>query len=143
VSTTTEKSGSQGPGLLVRILWFVFLGWWLAGLANVIGYLLCLTIVGLPAGFMLFNRIPSILTLRPRTIHTTTTIGDDGIVHVSETIVTQRNFFLRALWFLVIGWWFGAIWSVIAFTLCVLVITLPFGVMAYNRLPAVMTLRRY
>lgn len=143
MSTTTEKTGSQGPGLLVRILWFVFLGWWLAGVANVLGYLLCLTIIGLPAGFMLFNRIPSTLTLRPRTVHTTTTVGDDGVVYVYETIVTQRNFFVRALWFLVVGWWFGAIWSAIAFTLCVLVVTLPLGVMAYNRLPAVMTLRRY
>jgi uncharacterized membrane protein YccF (DUF307 family) len=143
VSTTTEKTGSQDPGLLVRILWFVFLGWWLAGVANVLGYLLCLTIIGLPAGFMLFNRIPSILTLRPRTVHTTTTVGADGVVYVSETIVTQHNVFVRALWFLIVGWWFGAIWSAIAFTLCVLVVTLPLGVMAYNRLPAVMTLRRY
>jgi uncharacterized membrane protein YccF (DUF307 family) len=139
----TEKTGSQGPGLLVRILWFVFLGWWLAGLANLLGYLLCLTIIGLPAGFMLFNRIPSILTLRPRTVHMTTTVGDDGAVYVTEAIVEQRGFFLRAIWFLVIGWWLGAIWSAVAFTLCVLVITLPLGVMAYNRLPAVMTLRRY
>lgn len=143
MSTSVEKTGSQGPNVLVRILWFVFLGWWLAGVANLVGYLLCLTIIGLPAGFMLFNRIPSILTLRPRTIHTTTTIGEDGVTYVTEAIVRQRGFLLRTIWFLFVGWWLGAFWSGIAFLLCVLVITLPLGVMAYNRLPAVMTLRRY
>jgi len=42
-----------------------------------------------------------------------------------------------------VGWWFGSFWSVLAWLLCVLVLTLPLGVMMYNRLPAVMTLRRY
>ena len=50
---------------------------------------------------------------------------------------------LRAVWFLLVGWWFGAIWSTVAWLLCVSLIGLPFGVMMYNRLPAVMTLRRY
>ena len=56
--------GSQGPGLLVRTLWFIFIGWWLTGLVNVVAYVIALTIVGLPLAFMIFNRLPTVLTLR-------------------------------------------------------------------------------
>jgi uncharacterized membrane protein YccF (DUF307 family) len=126
----------------VRALWFVFVGWWLAGIANLVGYLLCLTIIGLPVGFMIFNRIPSVLTLRPRTIHITAH-EVDGVVYQTEARVAQRGFLLRAVWFIVVGWWLGALWSGAAWVLCVLIVTLPLGVMMYNRLPAIMTLRRY
>lgn len=49
---------------LVRIIWFVFVGWWLAALFLAAGYVLCLTIIGLPFGFMLFDAAPWALTLR-------------------------------------------------------------------------------
>jgi uncharacterized membrane protein YccF (DUF307 family) len=66
-----------------------------------------------------------------------------GVTHIIETRVPQRGFFLRAVYFVLIGWWFGAIWSALAWLLCITVIGIPVGVMMYNRLPAVMTLRRY
>lgn len=49
---------------LLRALWFVFVGWWLAGIFLVLGYLCCLTIIGLPLGFWLFDAVPWALTLR-------------------------------------------------------------------------------
>ena len=49
---------------LLRALWFVFVGWWLAGLALTVGYFLCMTIIGLPFGFALFDAVPAMLTLR-------------------------------------------------------------------------------
>jgi uncharacterized membrane protein YccF (DUF307 family) len=133
---------SEGPPLLVRALWFIFIGWWLTGLVNVLAYLIALTIIGLPLAFMIFNRLPTVLTLRPRTVHTTHEVSG-GVTHITETLVPQRNFVGRAVYFILIGWWFGGIWSVLAWLLCITVIGLPVGVMMYNRLPAVMTLRRY
>jgi uncharacterized membrane protein YccF (DUF307 family) len=133
---------SDGPPLLVRALWFVLIGWWLTGLVNVLAYLIALTIIGLPLAFMIFNRLPTVLTLRPRTVHTTHEVSG-GVTHITETRVPQRGFFGRAVYFIFIGWWFGAIWSVLAWLLCITVIGIPVGVMMYNRLPAVMTLRRY
>ena len=53
---------SEGPGLLVRALWFIFIGWWLTGIVNVLAYLIALTVIGLPVAFMIFNRLPSVLT---------------------------------------------------------------------------------
>ena len=133
---------SDGPPLLVRAIWFIFVGWWLTGLVNVLAYLIALTIIGLPLAFMIFNRLPTVLTLRPRTVHTTHEVSG-GVTHITETRVPQRAFFLRAVYFVLIGWWFGAIWSALAWLLCITVIGIPVGVMMYNRLPAVMTLRRY
>jgi uncharacterized membrane protein YccF (DUF307 family) len=49
---------------LLRALWFVFVGWWLAGIYLALGYLLCVTIIGLPFGFWLFDAVPWALTLR-------------------------------------------------------------------------------
>jgi uncharacterized membrane protein YccF (DUF307 family) len=57
--------------------------------------------------------------------------------------VSRSAAFGHALYFILIGWWFGAIWSLLAWLLCITVIGIPVGVMMYNRLPAVMTLRRY
>jgi len=133
---------SDGPGLLVRAIWFVFVGWWLTGIVNVIAYLIALTIIGLPFAFMIFNRLPSVLTLRPRTVQTTHTVVD-GVTYATETTIPQRAFWKRTVYFVLVGWWLGAIWSVLSWLLCVLILTLPLGVMMYNRLPAAMTLRRY
>jgi uncharacterized membrane protein YccF (DUF307 family) len=133
---------SDGPGILIRTVWFIFVGWWLTALVNVVAYVVALTIIGLPIAFMIFNRLPTVLTLRPRTVHTTHETAD-GVAYVGDTTVPQQSFLARAVYFILVGWWFGAIWSVIAWLLCVSLIGLPFGVMMYNRLPAVMTLRRY
>ena len=82
---------SDGPPLLVRAIWFIFIGWWLTGLVNVLAYLIALTIIGLPLAFMIFNRLPTVLTLRPRTVHTTHEVSG-GVTHITETRVPQRGF---------------------------------------------------
>jgi uncharacterized membrane protein YccF (DUF307 family) len=50
--------------ILLRILWFGLVGWWLAGIVLVVGYVLCLTLIGMPLGFLLFDATPALLTLR-------------------------------------------------------------------------------
>jgi uncharacterized membrane protein YccF (DUF307 family) len=133
---------AAGPGLLVRALWFFFIGTWLSWLAIAVAYLCCLTIVGLPVGFWIFNRLPVILTLRPRTDIRMTQVVD-GITYVSGGGVAQRPLWLRAIWFVLVGWWFGAIYMAVAWLLCVILITLPVGLWLFNRVGAVMTLLRY
>ena len=49
---------------LLRVIWFFLLGWHVAGYAILIGYVLCLTILGLPAGLWILNRIPLLMTLK-------------------------------------------------------------------------------
>jgi uncharacterized membrane protein YccF (DUF307 family) len=50
---------------------------------------------------------------------------------------------MRAIWFICFGFWFGAIWMAVANVLCVLILTMPFGIAMFNRVGAVMTLMRY
>ena len=69
--------------------------------------------------------------------------SQDGITYITDSRVPQRAFLGRAVYFVLVGWWLGAVWSALAWLLCVTVLGLPLGVMMYNRLPAVLTLRRY
>ncbi|MBK8432432.1 MAG: hypothetical protein IPL28_14560 [Chloroflexi bacterium] len=48
---------------------------------------------------------------------------------------------MRALYFLVIGWWFSLIWATLGWLLCLTIIGLPLGVVMLNTLPAVTTLQ--
>ena len=55
----------------------------------------------------------------------------------------QVFFLTRLFYFLLIGWWFSLIWSLLAWLLCLSIIGLPFGVLMFNRLPGVTTLMRH
>lgn len=131
-----------GPSLIVRILWYVFIGWWLSALVIVLAYALMLTIIGIPAAFALFNRIPQALTLRPRTVRYGVEMRD-GVAYLTSGTIQQRPWIWRALYFLLIGWWFGAVWLVAAWAIGLLIITLPITFLMYNRTSAVMTLQRH
>ncbi len=131
-----------GPSLIVRAVWFVLVGWWLSGVATAIAYFLCATIIGLPLGFMLFNQLPLILTLRPRS-HRQVMAVRDGVTYISGAGVEQLPLLVRAVWFVLVGWWLGAIYVSVAWFLCVIIVTLPIGLWLYNRIGAVMTLLRY
>lgn len=47
--------GTGSLGLIGNILWFVFCGWWLAGLHILWGLLFSITIIGLPWGLQHFK----------------------------------------------------------------------------------------
>ena len=132
----------SGPGFLVRAFWYLFVGWWLTGIVILVGYLAALTIIGLPIAFYLFNRIPTTLTLRARNkTYASETI--DGVTYLRERNPNQLPLWQRALWFVVVGWWAGAVWMAVAYVLCLLIVTLPIGLMMFNRVGGVMTLLRY
>ena len=134
---------SQGPGFLARAVWFVLIGWWLTAIMIVIAYVLALSILGLPFAFYLFNRIPAFLTLRGRSKTYQVETTADGTRYLTAANVEQRPMLMRAIWFILVGFWFGAIWMAVAYVLCVLIVTLPFGLAMFNRVGAVMTLLRY
>lgn len=135
----TERGG---PGFLVRIVWYIFIGWWLSGLAIGLGWLLAVTIIGLPLAFMIFNRIPAIMTLRGRTLSYEATVKD-GVTYLRGQNPDQRSLLLRAVWFLLVGWWLGAIWMAASWFISLPIITLPIGIWMMNRVGGVMTLLRY
>lgn len=56
------KSGDS-PSLLIRGVYFVAIGWWLSGLWTALAYVLCVSVIGLPFGVKMFNKLPYIVSL--------------------------------------------------------------------------------
>jgi uncharacterized membrane protein YccF (DUF307 family) len=48
---------------VVRLLYFVFIGWWFSLGWSLAGWLLCVSIIGLPLGVLMLNRLPNVTTL--------------------------------------------------------------------------------
>jgi uncharacterized membrane protein YccF (DUF307 family) len=128
----------DGAGLLIRALYFVLIGWWFSAVWAVIAWVLCITIIGLPLGLFMLNRMPQVATLKPARAGVLVTPTGE-IVHLE---VPQPAFLLRAIYFVLIGWWFSAIWLAVAWALHVSIIGMLVGFWMLNRVPAVVSLRR-
>jgi uncharacterized membrane protein YccF (DUF307 family) len=129
---------NDGPPLLIRALYFILFGWWFSAIWAIVAWLLCLTIIGLPLGLFMLNSLPSAVTLKPRRSELVLTATG----RVAERNVQQLPFLIRAIYFLLIGWWFSAIWMAIAWALHVSIIGMILGFWMFNRVPAIITLAR-
>lgn len=122
----------MGRSLLVRALWFVFVGWWATTALVNIAWALNVTIILIPLGLKLINLVPTALTLaEPR--------------HVTNPAVEARqpSLLLRAVYFVFIGWWLSLIWANVAMVFVVSIIGFPVGIWMLNRLPYVTSLYRF
>jgi uncharacterized membrane protein YccF (DUF307 family) len=141
-NATYVRQDSQFPFIL-RVLWFIFIGWHITLWWVLAAWLLNLTIIGMPLGLWMLNRVGFVLTLRTQRTYSVGEIRDGAVVGWRTQGVPQNPFILRALYFLLIGWWFSLIWSLLGWLLCVTIIGLPLGVWMLNRLPEVTTLMRH
>lgn len=127
--------------ILVRIIWFLLIGWWLSGIVITVGYLLCLFVVTLPLGIYLLHRVPLAQTLRDRSMSFETKEVGGRVVLVSSH-APQRAFLIRAIWFVFVGWWFSAVWLSAAWLVSLTIIGLPLSIWMIDRVPEVLTLQR-
>jgi uncharacterized membrane protein YccF (DUF307 family) len=123
---------------VLRVIWFFLLGWELAGAWILIAWLLNASIIGLPLGLWMIDRVPQVLTLKAR----------PGAWEVDLASGRRRYrpgdqlpWPVRALYFVVVGWWFSLLWAGFGWLLCASIIGLPLGVLMLNSLPAVTTLQ--
>lgn len=126
---------AKPPNIFLRILYMVFIGWWLGAIVSTIAWVFNVTIIGLPVGLYLINRLPTIITLRPSTAWRI----EDGVLKQGAK---QRPFLWRAVYFVLIGWWFSGLWLVLAFLSMITIIGIPLALLMYERAAAVTTLRR-
>ena len=74
---------------------------------------------------MIFNRLPTILTLRPRTVDYRIR-SENGVTHLDLDHIEQRPWSgATTIYFVLIGFWFGAVWLTFAWVIGLLVVTLP------------------
>jgi uncharacterized membrane protein YccF (DUF307 family) len=118
--------------LLVRALWFVFVGWWATLIVVNVAWLLNVTVVLLPFGIKLINLVPTVLTLaEPRSLSD------------PDSARGQRSLGVRAVYFLLVGWWLSLLWANVASALAITVVGLPVAIWMLNRLPYVTSLYRF
>jgi uncharacterized membrane protein YccF (DUF307 family) len=135
---TTIVTQERGTNLIIRAIYFILFGLWFSGIWAAIAWVLCVTIIGLPFGLWMLNRLPQVSTLQPQ--RADLVIANDGRVY--QRAVGQAPFLLRAIYFLLVGWWLSALWLAAAWALCSVIIGIPFGFWMFNRVPAVITLAR-
>ncbi len=127
--------------LLVRVLYFVLIGWWLTFLWINVAWALNATFVLVPVGLWMLNRVPQALTLKPMAVEAEVRVrGGQTVVHTHS--VRQYFWLWRLLYFALIGWWVSLVWANGAWLLCLSIIGLPIGILMFNYLPAVTTLMR-
>lgn len=132
-----------GHNLLVRGLWFVFFGWWIGEIWLFTAWVLNLTVVGLPLGLLMLNKLPAVMTLRSQSTQLTMQSNADGSYTLTREHIEQHPFWLRAVYFVCVGWWASLLWAEVAYFFCIGLITLPIGFIMYDRIPAVTTLAKY
>lgn len=127
--------------LLLRAIYFFVFGWWFTGIWINVAWALIVTVVFLPVGLWMLNRVPQVLTLRPMAVETQVQTRG-GQVTVLTRDVRQHCWLLRLAYFLLIGWWASLIWANLAWVLCATIVGLPIGIVMFNYLPAITTLMR-
>ncbi len=128
---------ASGPNLLIRALWFLFVGWWLGGIVVSVAWLLNVTIIGLPLGLYPLNRLPTVFTLRPQEQSWRRTPDGEW-----QQGTEQLPFLVRALYFLLVGWWFSGLWLAAAYAVGLTIVGLPLAFIMFNYAGAVTTLYR-
>lgn len=132
----------RNPGCLIQLLWFAFIGWWLGQAWMIIAWLFMISILGIPIGIIMLNMLPKVIALREPAREVAVFRQADGKLVKNELEHRQLPFLIRALYFILIGWWFSAIWMEVAYLLCATIIGLPLGFWMFDRIPATLTLRQ-
>ena len=142
VATTTIVDSRQGPHIILRILWFLLVGWWLSFFWITLTAFVNLTIIGIPLGLWMSNRIPQVVTLKFDRTRYVSERDADGNVTLTIANVAQRPFWQRAVWYLLVGWWLTTLWLYLAWICCVTIILLPVAFPMFSAVGKLLTLKR-
>jgi uncharacterized membrane protein YccF (DUF307 family) len=133
-----EVKRSQEIPFLIRVIWFFVVGLELTAVWILVAWALNVTIIGLPFGLWMIDRVPQVLTLKARPgMWVMDKRGSSR--YLPEA---QISWVVRGLYFLIFGWWLSLLWATAAYALCASIIGLPLGVLMLHTLPAVTTLQR-
>lgn len=120
----------SGINLVLRAVWFVCIGWWLGLLWSIAAWLFNLTLVGLPVGLMMLSATPTVTTLQLRR----------PVQPYGRQPRPEHPLPLRAIWFVLIGWWASLVWVLTAWALSLTLLLMPISFWMWNRTPTITTL---
>lgn len=141
-SALRTQHAALGPPFAARVIYFLFVGWWLTYLWVFVAWAFNLTIIGLPIGLTMLNLVPQVLTLEPVRRNYIAEYTASGRLIMHTVGVPQLSLPARALYFFLIGWWASLGWMMLAATLCATLFGLPLGIWMFHRSPTITTLRR-
>ena len=122
----------MGRSILLRALWFLLVGWWATPVLVNVAWALNATVVLAPIGIKLINLVPVVLTLAE------SRAGVDP-----DTGRGQHSILLRAIYFVLVGWWLSFAWANVAAFLAITIVGLPIAIWMLHRLPYVTSLYRF
>lgn len=141
VNVNVEQRDSS-PSVVVRALWFIFVGSWASGVWLSVAWFLNVTVIGMPLGLKMINKVPWIVSLKSRDVENEVLDSEDGVT-VREGTKQQRSILVRGVYFLLVGWWASGIWMGLAWVASVTIVGLPLAIWMYGKLPLVVSLYRY
>ena len=118
--------------LPVRALWFLAVGWWATPIVVNVAWALTATVVFIPVGIAVINFVPTVLTLREPA-----SVADPGRGR------GQYGLLVRAVYFVLVGWWASFLWANVASLLAITIVGLPVAIPMFHRLPYVTSLYRF
>jgi uncharacterized membrane protein YccF (DUF307 family) len=139
VAVNSVKQPARPVPFLLRVIWFFVLGWELTGIWILIAWAFNATLIGLPVGLWMIDRVPQVLTLKSRP---GSWVIDMKSGRSQYKASGQFSWFIRLPYFILIGWWLSLLWAAFAWLICATIIGLPIGVLMLHGLPAVTTLQR-
>jgi uncharacterized membrane protein YccF (DUF307 family) len=141
--TVEIETKRDDPNLILRIIWFVLVGWWLGFWAIVAAYFCLVLIIPLPIGIAILNRLPRIFTLRAPA-QTVAVHEERGHITIEHGNVEQHSWLIRLPWLILIGWWAGLLWLMGAYFTTILTagFGLPISFWMFGRAARVITLQR-
>jgi uncharacterized membrane protein YccF (DUF307 family) len=150
--TEQQPGGTQPPavqpivvkvkshGLIIRFLYFCLIGWWFGLFWALLSWAMYATVVLAPLGIVMLNKVPGAISLKAREKDLKVVVDESGYK------VKQENKKQHPIWVRILYYPIGLIASLIAiflgWMLCILLITMPLGIMVFNWVPAIASLHR-
>ena len=106
--------------IILNIIWLLVAGLELAIVYAVVGFVLCLTVIGIPFGVQLFKLAG--FAVWPFGRAAVPNLESNAAVSAVGNVV----------WVIFVGWWLALIHVVIGFILCITIIGIPFGIAVWK-----------